>query len=115
MKIESVKCMLMAQDMDRAVGFWRDVVGLDVRLHTPHWSELVWHDAVVALHGGGTGEGNASGLGLQVADIEASCREIVEGGGRVLEAPVDRPGEGIRLASVADTEGNAFALSQLVG
>jgi len=115
MRIESVKCMLMAQDMDRAVGFWQGVMGLTVKLHTPHWSELAWGDAIVALHGGGTGEGHASGLGLQVADLDAACREVAEGGGRVLSGPEDRPGEGIRLASLVDTEGNAFALSQLVG
>ena len=115
MKIESVKCMLMAQDMDRAVAFWRDACGLGVKLHTPHWSELTWGDAVVALHGGGTGQGRASGLGLQVADLDAACAEVEAAGGRVLSAPVDRPGEGIRLAELIDTEGNAFAMSQLVG
>ena len=70
MQIESVKCMLMAQDMDRGVGFWRDVVGLAVNLHTPHWSELARGNAIVALHGGGTGEPSASGLSLQVADLD---------------------------------------------
>lgn len=113
MKIRSVKCMLMAQDMDRAVAFWRDVVGLEVQLHTPHWSELRWSDAVVAIHGGGTGEGHASGLGLEVEDLERACREVEAGGGRVLSRPEDRPGEGLRLAGLVDTEGNAFALSQV--
>ena len=115
MKIKSLKCMLMAQDMDRAVAFWRDVVGLEVGLHTSHWSELAWRDAIVALHGGGTGEGHASGLGLQVEDLDAACQEVAAGGGRVLSGPEDRPGEGIRLANLVDTEGNAFVLSQVVG
>ena len=115
MKVLSVKCMLTAQDMDRAVAFWRDVGGLEVKLHTPYWSELNWGDAVVALHGGGTGEGHASGLGLQVEDLDAACREVAAGGGRVLSGPEDRPDEGIRLANLVDTEGNAFALSQRVG
>ena len=114
MRIKSLKCMLMAQDMDRAVAFWHDVVGLGVKLRTPYWSELAWGDAIVALHGGGTGEGHASGLGLQVVDLDAACREIAAGGGRVLSGPEDRPDEGIRLANLVDTEGNAFALSQVV-
>lgn len=115
MQIESVKCMLMAQDMDRGVGFWRDVVGLAVSLHTPHWSELARGNAIVALHGGGTGEPSASGLSLQVADLDDACREVAAGGGQVLAGPEDRPGEGIRLASLVDTEGNLFAMSQVVG
>ena len=38
MKIQSGKCVLTAQDVDRAVAFWRDVTGLAGRLHTPPWT-----------------------------------------------------------------------------
>ena len=113
MKVEAVKYMLMAQDMDRAVRFWRSVVGLVVTTTSPNWSELAFGDATVALHGGGTGELNMTGLGLQVADVEAACREVKVGGGSVVSPPEDRPGEPIILATLADTEGNGFMLSQL--
>jgi|TARA_B100000809_G_scaffold245549_1_gene272633 catechol 2,3-dioxygenase-like lactoylglutathione lyase family enzyme len=48
MRIESLKYMLMVQDMDRAVAFYRDVVGLKVNSQSPMWSELAHGDAVVA-------------------------------------------------------------------
>jgi len=115
MKIRSVKFILMAQDMERAVGFWRDGVGLDVRMTSPWWSELTWGDATVALHGGGDGKPRKTGLGMQVEDIEAACREVEAAGGRVLSGPVDRPEEGIRIADLVDPEGNGFGLSQLLG
>ncbi len=54
-------------------------------------------------------------MSFQVNDIEAACKDVVEGGGRVLSGPSDRPGEPIRLADLADTEGNRFMLSQYVG
>ena len=35
----------MAQDMDRAVAFYRDVVGLKVNSQSPMWSELAHVEA----------------------------------------------------------------------
>ena len=114
MKIQALKYILSAQDMDRAVQFWRDAIGLQVALHTPHWSELRWGDATVALHGGGRGEYHATGLGFQVEDIEAACAEVAAAGGTVRQAPVDRPQEGIRIADLADPEGNGFQISSRI-
>ena len=39
-QIEGVTFILMAREMDRAVAFYRDVVGLDLRSASPRWSEL---------------------------------------------------------------------------
>jgi predicted enzyme related to lactoylglutathione lyase len=115
MILESVKFMLMAQDMKRAVRFYRDVIGLEVKFESSEWTELAFGDAIVALHGGGTGKDVKTGLSLQVRDIVAGCRELEAGGGRILSPPHHRPGEPIKLAEVRDTEGNAFSLTQYVG
>ena len=114
MKVESVTYMLMAQDMDRAVAFYRDVIGLESKFSSPMWSELAFGDAIVALHGGGNDELRSTGLSFQVEDLDSAVREIERGGGRVTREPEDRSGEPIRLAEVVDTEGNAFALTQMV-
>ncbi len=115
MKLETVKFMLMAQDMDRAVAFYRDVIGLSVRFASPHWSELTHGDAVVALHGGGTGEFVETGLSLEVEDADAACEEVAAGGGVVRNPAEQRANEPIRLARVTDPEGNGFAITQYVG
>ncbi len=115
MKIDRVTYMLMAQDMGRAVAFYRDVIGLELRSQSPMWSELAFGDATVALHGGGSGEFQKTGLSFQVSDIGAACDEVRSGGGRVVSGPEDRAGEGIRLAELSDPEGNGFMLSQYVG
>jgi predicted enzyme related to lactoylglutathione lyase len=114
MKIESMKFMLMVQDMDRAVAFYRDVLGLEVKYGSPMWTELAFGDAIVALHGGGTGESSQVGLSVTVDDVDAACAEVAAGGGRVASPPQDRAGEPIRLASVVDTEGNTFSLAQYI-
>ena len=38
-------------DVARAVSFYRDALGLQVRFESPYWSELIWGDATVAVHG----------------------------------------------------------------
>ena len=87
MKVEKVYYMLMAEDIDRAVSFYRDAVGLDVKSTSPGWSELTFGDATVALHVGGTGQQTKTGLGFVVSDIDAACREATGGGAKVLRGP----------------------------
>ena len=113
-QLGAIYYMLSAQDMHRAVAFWRDTIGLEVKSQSPEWSELTYPGiptAVVALHGGGTGELNRTGLGFDVADIAAACDEVERAGGKVAMAPTDRPEEGIVLADLVDTEGNTFMFS----
>ena len=112
MDVQKVVFMLMAHQMDRAIAFYRDVIGLKLRLHEGDWAELGHDDAVVALHGGGNGEYRSTGLAFTVADIAAACEEVSRGGGRIIQEPEERAGEGIVLARLVDPEGNGFGLSQ---
>ncbi len=113
MEITETMVMLTAEDMDRAVAFWRDGVGLDIRSTSPFWSELLAGSTVIALHGGG-GASSVGQLGLRVDDVDAACADIVAAGGAVRSGPEDRTEEGIRLADVVDTEGNAFMVSAAI-
>lgn len=112
MKIESVRYMLMAQDMARAVRFWRDVCGFAVREESPYWSELTGAGAWLALHHGHDGSRNPTGLSLDVDDIHAAAREIEAAGGAIVEAPHQGNPPGLWLADVADAEGNVFMLAE---
>ena len=42
--------MVFVADMDRAVAFYRDVVGLPLRFQSPHWTEFETDGATLALH-----------------------------------------------------------------
>ena len=111
-RLYGTKFLISAQDMDRAVAFYRDVIGLDVKAASPGWSELSFGTSIVALHGGGTGRFRKTGLSFTVDDIEGACDEVVLGGGSVRSGPEDRGEEGIFLAELTDTEGNGFMMSQ---
>ena len=112
MEVVKVVFMLMAQDMERAISFYQDVIGLPLKLNVGGWVELGRDDAVVALHAGGDGKPRSTGLGFTVTDIAAACEEVCAAGGSINHPPEARPGEGIILAVAVDTEGNSFNLTQ---
>ena len=115
MSLEKVKYMIMAQDMKRAVGFYKSAIGLRVDFQSPDWTELNFGDAIVALHGGWQGGVNKTGLSFQVKNIQEACDNAVKNGGKVIAPPEDRTGEPIFLATLRDTEGNEFMISQMKG
>jgi predicted enzyme related to lactoylglutathione lyase len=84
-----------------------------VRFASPEWTALAFGESVVALHGGGAvGETREIGLGFEVDDVAAACAVVEAAGGRAVVPPADRPGEGIKLAQIADTEGNILSVAE---
>lgn len=81
------KYLISAANMDRAVEFYRDVMGLDVQVFSPYWSELTHGSATVALHGGRDGSFAETGLSFTVTDIFEACPAIIKGGGSVRSEP----------------------------
>ena len=112
MQFDKVMFVLMVKDMERAIAFYRDVIGLDLKVNHGGWAELGYDDAVVALHAGGDGEYRSTGLTFRVPDIETACAEVKAGGGSVVQPPVEPPGVGIIRVAVADPKGNGFTITQ---
>ena len=115
MEPQVVKYMLIAQDMDRAVSFYRDIMGFDESFSSPHWSELKFGDAILALHGGGDGTRKESGLSIQYEDVELAFSTALKAGATLIQAPEQREGEPIKLASICDLDGNTIMLTQYIG
>ncbi|MBI1344714.1 glyoxalase [bacterium] len=115
MHIECFKYVLYVIDMSRAVRFYQQAFGLQAKLETPHWSEVTWGDVILGLHAGAEPEQRTTGVSLQVTDLDAALQEVVAAGGRIIDPPVSRPGEPIRLATIADTENNTLMMTQYIG
>lgn len=115
MKVQAVKYMLMAQDMDRAVHFYRDVIGFSPSFENEHWSELTHGDAIVALHGGHDGSRNPTGFSIQVDDVDAAVRAATEAGASLESGPTALDDEGIKIADLVDPEGNVIMLTEAIG
>ena len=107
--------MLMVQDMNRAVTFYRDTMGFTEAFSSPHWSELRFGDAILALHGGGDRSRTRTGLSLQYEDVSKAFDAALAGGATQVQAPEHREGEPILLATIVDCEGNEIMLTQYVG
>lgn len=104
--------MLMAQEMDRALAFYRDTMGFEESFSTPYWSELKFGDAILALHGGGDGTRNETGLSIQYEDVGSVFETALAAGAAAVQPPGQRDGEPIILASICDPEGNIIMLTQ---
>jgi predicted enzyme related to lactoylglutathione lyase len=111
-EIAKVYFMVPVENMDRALAFYRDAIGLTPVFSSPYWSELAWRDATIALHLGGAALDGQGWLGFNVDDVDAAVAEIEAAGGR---RGTERSEGGARLVSVTDTEGNSLTIGQQPG
>lgn len=115
MALTNIKYMLWAQDMERAVSFYQNTIGLNVDIQSPEWSELKYRETIVALHGGHDGSDNMTGLSLQFDDVQSAYDSAVKNGAEPVHPPSQEGGEPIILATIKDPEGNIIMLTQFVG
>lgn len=97
-------------DMDKAVRFHRDIMGLKLKFQSPEWSEFATGETTLALHP--ASQKNPAGnveLGFAVADLKA-LYDARENNGLDFIAP-PRELHGVLLAQIRDGEGVAYSLS----
>ena len=92
-------------DMNKAVKFYRDVLGLQLKFESSGWSEFVTGETTLALHP--ASEKNPAGkveLGFTVADVEAFYRDM-SAKGVLFSMPPKKQDFGGVLAQFVDSEG----------
>jgi lactoylglutathione lyase len=92
-------------DMNRAVKFYRDVLGLQLKFESPGWSEFVTGETTLALHP--ASEKNPAGtmeLGFRVPDIQKFHQEMSAKGVHFSMPPTKQDFGGL-LAQFVDSEG----------
>lgn len=99
-------------DMDRAIAFYGDVLGLPLEYRSGNeWAQLSAGSVKIGLHGtGSAGEARTGGtLAFTVTDLDASKAKLAERGVALgHEGGGDRLGP--RFVEFADPDGNALAL-----
>ena len=114
--------ILFAEDLERSVGFYRDVIGLPFKLLGDGYAEFATEGSRFALFersklpelvgvehepgGGPHGE-----VVFLVEDVDAEAERLRGVGARVLKGPIDRPW-GHRTLHVADPDGHVVELAQ---
>ena len=112
MKVERLKYIIWAADINRAVQFYATVFGGTILKQNDIISEVCICDGIIGIHGGGEGNRTWTGLSFQVPDVIAGAQEIVAAGGQLTREPQPENGEPPHLAMCVDTEGNEIMLSR---
>ncbi len=112
MHVEKLKYLIWAQEMERAVGFYREVFDAVVVRQSGVMAELTIAGGTLGIHSGGEGKRTWTGLAFQVGDLFAACDLLKALGGSVLRPPEDTPDEPAHLAMCADPEGNEIMLTK---
>jgi lactoylglutathione lyase len=92
-------------DMNRAVKFYRDVIGLPLKFESPGWSEFATGDTTLALHP--ASQKNPAGkveLGFNVVDLK-KFYEDMRAKGVKFPMPPTKQDFGGTLAQFEDSEG----------
>ena len=97
-------------DMDKAITFYRDTLGLAPRFATPFWTELVTGDTTLALHP--ASDANPAGkvqIGFGVDDLAAFHAEQTAAGVTFTQPP--REQHGVMIAALLNSEGAEIRVS----
>jgi predicted enzyme related to lactoylglutathione lyase len=113
--VEKTYIMLMVADMPRAMRFYTEAFDVSVVMSSPYWSEFTVAGTTVALHPGASGTETRTGLGFEVKGLAGALQRTTEVGGRITSPPRERAQERIRVAEIADTEGNLITVAELIG
>jgi catechol 2,3-dioxygenase-like lactoylglutathione lyase family enzyme len=108
--VQLVEVVLYVRDMDRAVGFYRDVLGLVIDHESPGWTTFRTGACTLALHAvagrvSGAGEPNPTFL---VDDAPAERARLARNGIEVTE--IREPVAGVQVFDARDPDGNRFSL-----
>ena len=91
-------------DMERAIAFHRDTLGLSLRFETPFWSEFETGDTTLALHPASDAHPAGSvQLGYNSEDLEAIYEARDDNGMTFTMPPTEQ--HGTLLARFIDCEG----------
>jgi predicted enzyme related to lactoylglutathione lyase len=109
---------IMVSDMDKAVSFYTDALGLSLRFRAGNeWAEVNSPGVRIGLHpmrpGSSLSPSSSISLGFEVADIGASMSDL-QGRNVAFAGPIIEGGQE-RIAHFRDPEGNALYLFQQVG
>jgi catechol 2,3-dioxygenase-like lactoylglutathione lyase family enzyme len=96
-------------DMDRAVAFYRDKLGLSLRFQSPEWSEFDTGETTLALHIASEKQAGHVEIGFRVEDVDGFYREQSAAGIAFPRQPQSM--HGMKIATFMDSEGAMCGLS----
>ena len=97
-------------NMDRAVAFYRDTLGLKLKFASPEWTEFATGETTLALHPASSeNPAGSTHLGFGAPDVRAFHEALTAAGVRFTRPP--EPLHGVTLAEFVDSEGARCSVS----
>jgi len=117
--------MVVVSDMARSVEFYRDRLGIPLKFESPEWTEFQTGTTTLALHSGGvprqgppvgdpSKQAGSCSIGFNVEDVDKTYEELKAKGVNFVMPPMQREGEGIRLAVCLDPDGLPISFAQMI-
>ena len=118
--------MVTVSDMARSIEFYRDKLGLELKMESPDWSEFQTGQTTLALHGGGIPQNRAEApergkpqagtcsIAFNVEDVDKTFAELQSRGIPFVLPPTQREGESVKLAVCVDPDGLPVSFAQVV-
>jgi lactoylglutathione lyase len=107
--------VITVSDLGASLSFYRDVLGLPLKVETPEWAEFEGPGAGLALHGGGERQELATRVAgrvnftLRVDDLEATYDSLRERGVQFIMGPTPQD-FGVTMAVFQDPDGVSWHL-----
>ena len=108
------------RSLGRSVGFYRDVIGLEVRIEGDGYVEFAMENTKFALFeesklaeliDRARGRPPCGEIGFLIDDVDGEAQRLRELGVEILNGPVDRPWHE-RTLHIADPDGNVIEFAQ---
>jgi len=97
-------------DMDQAVSFYHDTLGLPIKFQSPEWSEFVTGETTLALHAASPQHPAGSvELGFGVPDLQAFLADLTANGVTITRPPAAEGGT--LIAQFRDIDGAECSVS----
>ena len=110
--------VVYVSDMDRAVRFYADTLGMGVRNRSsefPEFVELATEGTILSLNSGPEAKGligRPTGITLTLSDMEGTYSSLSEQGVRFSGSPTKQPWGGV-MTSLFDPDGNEISLLEI--
>lgn len=98
-------------DMDCAVRFYRDVLGLPLKFQSPGWSEFSTGETSLGLHPASENPAGSIELGFNVANLGKFHQEMTAKGVQFSMPPTKQDFGGV-LAQFVDSEGRRCSVAE---
>ncbi len=122
MPVKFAYTIVFVRDMQKSIAFYRDLIGLPVRMESPHWSEFDSVGCTLALHLAAPGDlepvqagqipAGHCHTGFEVADIDEFGARMEKAGVPVM-SPVSVQDFGGRMGTWRDPDGVPVSVVQM--